>query len=359
MHVPYTANLPRGLQGTSTLSRSWKARALVKLRRKIPPELLAQAHEDYLFYLLRERPPDVIHLLGLGVNWIDQSATLMRVRERLGGRLPCPLLFSSWGTDLEIFANDLRWTAAVRRFLGAVDGYIAECDRDERLAREFGFAGRFLGKFPAFGGTDLAELAAFRSACAPSARRLIVVKGRDHKAPGGDPVGRAMTVIRALERCADCLRGYRIVVLQADKLVAAEAELVGTLTGLDIRVMPRLPYADLMRVMGAARAAVAMTVNDGLPSFLVEALALGALPVHSDLEPVREWVEDGVNGLLTSPEDVDGVVDALCRVVDDNDLVDSAAAHNEGLVRERLSAAAIRGRAVHMYEDMAGRKVER
>lgn len=351
-HVPYPVHLPEGMRGKSTLSRSFPVRVQLKLGRRPTPSALARAHEDYLFHLLRERPPDVIHLLGLGVNWTDQSATLMRVRERLGGRLPCPLLYSTWGTDLDFFAAMDEWHLPAKRLLAAVDGMITECDRDLRLAEDFGFRGRYMGKLPAFGGTDMNVVKPFQMDGDPSARRLIVVKGRDHQAPlpMRDPVGRAMTILKAIERCSGDLCGYRVVIVQADKLVEHEAKMLATLTGVDVHVMHRLPYEDLLRIMGAARAAVAMTVNDGLPSFLVEAMSLGALPVHSDLEPIREWIDDGVNGLLAPPEDVGAVAEALVRAVSDDALVNKAAQHNERQIRESLDAESVREQAVQIYE---------
>jgi glycosyltransferase involved in cell wall biosynthesis len=145
-----------------------------------------------------------------------------------------------------------------------------------------------------------------------------------------------------------------VAVLQATETVAARIPVLSATTGLDIRAMPRMEYGDLMRLIGSARAMVSLTVNDGLPSILVEAMALGALPLHSDLDPVREWVRDGENGLLLPPEDADTVARALVRAVEDDALVDRAAQENERLVRQRLDYADVRRRAIEMYERVAG-----
>jgi glycosyltransferase involved in cell wall biosynthesis len=132
--------------------------------------------------------------------------------------------------------------------------------------------------------------------------------------------------------------------------VTAEAHILRALTGLDIEILPRLPYDGLMRLMGSARGVIAMTVNDGLPGILVEAMAFGALPLHSDLEPIREWVTDGENGLLVDAQDVDGMVDAIRRLVKDDELVDRAAEMNMKLVEGKLEYGAVRQRAIELYE---------
>jgi glycosyltransferase involved in cell wall biosynthesis len=161
-----------------------------------------------------------------------------------------------------------------------------------------------------------------------------------------------MTIMRALWKCAEDVRqaGCRVAILQPDPTVTAEAHVLRSATGLDIEILPRLPYEGLMHLMGSARVVMAMTVNDGLPSILVEAMAFGALPLHSDLEPIREWIEDGKNGLLVGAEDVEATAEAIRRAVRDDGLVDRAAEINGRLVAEKLEYGAVRQRAIEMYE---------
>jgi glycosyltransferase involved in cell wall biosynthesis len=351
VHVAYPRNLPRGVSGSSVLSKSLPARLALKCGRTPGPALIARANADYLARLLGDLRPDVIHLLGLGVNWADQSEALMKVRERLGGRLPAPLVYSSWGTDLEIFAADPGNRGAVERFLKSADYLVTECDRDRRLACEMGFEGAFLGKFPAFGGTHVEDMSRRYVSEIPSRRRLVAIKGRDRD--DGDSIGRAMTLMKAFALCRKELSSYRIAVLQASPDIAQEAALLHAETGIDISILPRLSYDGVMRMMGGARVFGAITVNDGLPSSLVEAMAVGALPLHSDLEPIREWIEDGRNGLLAPPEDAEAVAYALRRALTDDALVDGAAEINRGLVRSRLDYAGTRERATEMYRGIA------
>jgi glycosyltransferase involved in cell wall biosynthesis len=163
--------------------------------------------------------------------------------------------------------------------------------------------------------------------------------------------------MRALGRCADEIKqaGCRVAILQPDSTVTAEAHVLRATTGLEIELLPRLPYEGLLRLMGAARVVAAMTINDGLPSILVEAMAFGALPLHSDLEPIREWVEDGKNGLLVGAEDAEATAAAIRRAVRDDDLVDCASEINGRLVAEKLEYKAVRQRAIDLYERISTR----
>ena len=352
-HMPQVLPSRAGIQSVCTFRGNRKFGLRQRLRFSLPPAWLQEQHEDYLARWIQREKPDAIHLLGLGVNWVNQGLPLLRIKERLGG-FPCPWVYSSWGTDLDYFGRDPENQEGVKAVLGEVDVFVSECERDYRLAKELGFKGRFADYFPAFGGTRLEEVNGYRSLGKSSERRLILIKGRDH-VNGGDPVGRAMTIMRALARCAGEVKqaGCRVAILQPDPTVTAEAHVLRAATGLSVEILPRLPYEGLLRLMGVARMVAAMTVNDGLPSILVEAMAFGALPLHSDLEPIREWVKDRENGLLVGAEDVDATAEAIRKAVRDNDLIDRAAEVNGRLVAEKLEYGAVRQRAIELYERVA------
>jgi len=350
LHVPFSAAARPGVTVVQTTPTGY---LLDRVRSRISPvgRELGRRHSAYLPRLIEQLQPDVIHSLALNVNWHNLSLPVLAAKRELGERFTAPWVYSSWGSDLDYYAaQSAEHRAEAETLLGACDYYIAECDRDARLAQELGFGGEYLGKLPAFGGADVVHLEGLRQRGPVSARKVVFLKGRDQA--GGDPVGRAMTAMRAFELCRDEIVGHRIVIGQAAPAVAQEAERLSA-TGLDIEVLPRLPYDDLLRIVGSARVSMALTVNDGLPNHLVEALALGALPLHSDLEPIAEWVHDGVNGLLVGAEDVEGVAAALRRALTDDDFVDRAAETNARLVREKLSDEAVRPKVIDMYEHVA------
>lgn len=59
--------------------------------------------------------------------------------------------------------------------------------------------------------------------------------------------------------------------------------------------------AAVQALIAAADAYLSMAESDGVSIALLEALALGTVPVLVDIQPNRAWVSDGVNGTLTAP----------------------------------------------------------
>jgi len=323
-------------------------------RSPINPET---RHAAFLADLIRQWQPDVIHSLGMFCNWRDNGIVLLRARKILKGRLPCPWIVSSWGADLDLYPYlGEKEHAEAEAILTTCDGMLVEGERDLALAQKLGFHGKILAKLPAYGGITWNP----QDYCPPgltSNRRVILLKGRDNTddvLAGGDPQGRAMTAIKAFKICRDILKSYSIVITQATPAVEAEAKALAA-AGMDITIYPNsmsLPYEQWLKLLGSARILIAVTASDGLPSTLIEAMSLGVFPIHSGLETVREWISDGENGLLVSPEDVQAVALALRKALENDALVDRASECNLEIIAEKLSDSVVRPQVIDLYRTL-------
>ena len=129
---------------------------------------------------------------------------------------------------------------------------------------------------------------------------------------------------------------------RADSLgVAGQVTFHGPLTQLEARD----------RIRGAAVLAAPCIVGadgnrDGLPTVILEGLALGTPVVATPVTGIPEAVVDGHTGLLVPEGDVPALADALCRLLDDPDLrcrrADAGRRHVEANFDSRVNVRQLR-----------------
>jgi glycosyltransferase involved in cell wall biosynthesis len=271
---------------------------------------------------------------------MQNDGYVAREAKALLGAFPCPWIHFTWGTDIEFFGKDpeyaQRHLPLIRGVLEGCDYLLSDCARDAIQAPEFGFRGSHLGVFPAHGGFNRPWLREIPR-LAVQQRDVILIKGRE-----GSYVGRAMTILHALMSIRDSITQYRLVFILTTPNMKQALEVLGTVADFRYEIAENLPYEELLALYGKARLAISATTVDGTPSFLLEAMAMGALPVHSDMPSVREWVVDGENGLLFPIEDVGILKQMILRGLGDDQLIKAAAEQNKAIVEERLDRDVIR-----------------
>ena len=66
-----------------------------------------------------------------------------------------------------------------------------------------------------------------------------------------------------------------------------------------VDLMPKVSRAEMADLYRQARVAASPSEHDGTPNTLLEAMACGCFPVAGDIASLREWIEDGKNGLIS------------------------------------------------------------
>lgn len=74
---------------------------------------------------------------------------------------------------------------------------------------------------------------------------------------------------------------------------------------LDLRLnlIGPLPFRKNISVVSQAKYLLSFTLTDGTSLSLLEAMAVGTVPIVSDIAPNREWVRDGENGFVVPMDD--------------------------------------------------------
>jgi glycosyltransferase involved in cell wall biosynthesis len=269
-----------------------------------------------------------------------------------------PLVLSVWGNDLTLHAPSAPGMALfTRRTLARTDALHADCYRDIRLARQWGFPGdRPIVVLPGNGGV----------------RTEVFHPGEPDQSVMAGPIGAVLAGIPVEAPVVVNPRGFRAYVRNDTffqsipeiirvhpqtvfvcPAMAGEAQAMRWVErlGIDtsVRLLPRLSAAEMAAVFQRAQVSISVTEHDGTPNTLLEAMACGCFPVAGDLESIREWIGTGVNGLLIDPAEPSDLAKAVVRALADADLRAYAADHNRSLISERATREKVMAEAEIFY----------
>ena len=286
--------------------------------------------------------PDVIHSIE-----IQHAGYLtMAIKKQFKGDFP-RWIVTNWGSDIYLYRHLPEHAVKIREVLKNCDYYSCECQRDVCLAQGLGLKGNVLPIFPNTGGFDLQEVQQLRIAGPTSLRRVIVLKGYQHFA------GRALVGIRAIERCADILCGYELVIYSAAPDVALAARILEQTAGIKTTIIPEnTEHKEILALHGKARISIGLSISDAISTSFLESLVMGSFPIQSWTSCADEWVQHGITGLLVPPEDPEVIEQAIRQALADDVLVDKAAQLNWATACERLDKLHIAPKAVNIYRSV-------
>jgi glycosyltransferase involved in cell wall biosynthesis len=234
-----------------------------------------------LRWTIRKHKPDILHALEL------QNAGYVSLRA-LSKNKPEGLRFiaTNWGSDIFWFQRFPKHRAKLQALLKLADAYSAECHRDVALARELGFTGEALPVIPNAGGFSKADLS--MPLLPPDERKTIALKGYHGW------VGRAKVSLEAVRELAAELGDYKFVVYSANRSVIKLARQVAMETGLDITAHAKgsLSHQQVLELFAESKIYVGLSESDGISTSMLEAMAMGAIPVQTSTACCDEWFKD-------------------------------------------------------------------
>ncbi|HEX3559056.1 MAG TPA: glycosyltransferase [Pyrinomonadaceae bacterium] len=344
----FSTRRPPGLHRSVRLRGLWPLRRGEYRLKQIGGRLFPRrnSRSAWLASVIRWLKPDIIHS-----QEIQHAGYLtLETRSKFGGEFP-KWIVANWGSDIYLYGRLPEHAERIREVLAACDYYHCECHRDLGLARQFGFKGEALPVCPVSGGFEVESMRQLRQPGPTSARHVIVLKGYQNWA------GRALVGLRAIEMCADALKGYRLAI----HMTTPEVELAGRLleanTGIPVEFdfggAGNLRREDILRMHGSARVSIGLSISDAISTSLLEAMIMGAFPIQSNTGCGDEWLCQGKSGLLVPAEEPSAVAAALRLALADDELVDRAAEINAHVASKRLDLSVIRPQVIEMYKRIA------
>lgn len=321
----------------STASRPASSRTLrlrTAIRHYLGPLTITRS-AGKLRTLIERVQPDLIHAMRIPYEG-------MLAADAYNG---IPLLVSVWGNDFTLHAPSTRlmrhytrWTMQVTHALHA------DCQRDIRLAQEWGFpAKRPTLVTPGSGGirTDVFF---------PPEKLIedpVVVNPRGFRSyVRNDVFFKAIPLVlkeipQALFLCAS-MAGESQAMQWIEELGIGHA----------VELLTPMPHAQMAEVYRRAAVLVSPSVHDGTPNTLLEGMASGCFPVAGDLESIREWITDGENGLLTDATDPRRLAESILKALKSKDLRKQATGLNAKRIAEKGEYYTCMRQAETFYENV-------
>jgi glycosyltransferase involved in cell wall biosynthesis len=297
-----------------------------------------------LVKLINKFKPDIIHSMHIQ----EAGYLTLEAKKRMKGNFP-KWLVTNWGSELNLFAKLKSHKDKIREVLESCDYFSSECKRDLLIAQKYGFKGKFLNVVPNSGGLDFNYIKKLREETKKtSERKVVMLKGYQGWA------GRALVGIRAIERCAEFLIGFKIIIFCIDTVeVRIAAELLNKNTGIEVEIIEKeTSHEEILKFHGKSRVSIGLSITDAISTSMLEAMLMGSFPIQSYTSCANEWVEDSKTAFLIHPEDTDEVARALKIALTDDKLVNYAAKTNYDNLEKRLEKSKIKETIVNQYLDM-------
>jgi len=301
---------------------------------------LTVSHSAQMLHGIAERvQPDLVHAMRIPYEGMLAANALLSV----------PLIISTWGNDFTLHApssplmrQHTNWTMLV------ADALHTDCERDIRLAHKWGLD--------------------------PTKPTLVAPgNGGVHTdiffpppQPVDDPIIFNPRGFRAYIRNDTFFKSVPLVLEKIPNARFICASMAGQPEALDwlkklgieksVELLAPLPQTALAEIYRRSMILVSPSTHDGTPNSLLEGLACGCFPVVGDLESIREWIDDGVNGLLVDSGNPSALAEAIITAIKNKRLRTQAAGLNQSLIANRAEFGHNMVRAEEFYENVKSKR---
>ncbi len=313
------------------------------IRTRIFPEYRSW----YLSYLIRKIKPDIIH----SMEFQHACYLTLEAKKMFKGKFPTWIV-TNWGSDIYYYGQFSKHEKKIRQILKECDYYSCECQRDVCIAKNYGLKGKVLPVLPNSGGFNFKKIKRYYRKNKPSKRRLILLKGYQGL------FGRAFVGLRALERCADLLKGYKVIIFATykDSDVSFAAKIFTNRTGIPTESLSWISHAEILKLQNKARIYIGLSISDAISTSLLESMVMGSFPIQSNTSCADEWIENNKTGMIVPAEDPEIITDAIRKALTDDVLVDRAADLNWQFAQDYLDEEILKKKTIDFYLEASGKK---
>ncbi len=311
-----------------------------EVRHRMGPWMVTRKEKEY-HELIRRLKPDLVHALRIPFEGVLASLTPENI----------PVIVSTWGNDLTFHATSSEaMGSATRRALLRANGLMSDTQRDLRLANSWSFnPAKPSLSVVGNGGIDLAEIEeATRGVGLAVPWQVINPRGFRSGSVRNDTFFKSIPLVIGhhtdTQFICPWMAGQPEALYWIEKLGVFD----------NVTLLPMLSQQELWREFARSMVSVSVSVHDGTPNSLLEAMAVGCLPVCGNIESIREWITHEENGLLVDPDDPIALANAVLSGIEDEGLRRYAAARNREVIRSRAEVSSVRAQVAGFYSNVIG-----
>lgn len=238
-----------------------------------------------------------------------------------------PLILFIWGSDVLVAPRFLPFRFMAEYSLRKADAVVVDSDVQENACIALGCAPEKIVKFPWVNLQPIISDAENNPNCKRNAEILksefgwssedsVVISTRHH-----EPVYNMECLMQAIPLVIRKVPRARFLILGKGSLTE---KLKGNATTMgvnsNVRFFGQVPFDTMKKYLGMADIYVSTSLSDGTSASLIEAMACKLPAVVTDIPGNREWVNDGINGLLFPVKDSNALADKITRLLEDEKL---------------------------------------
>jgi glycosyltransferase involved in cell wall biosynthesis len=282
-----------------------------------------------------EVKPDLVHALRVPYEGMLASKA----------KIQAPFIVSIWGNDFTLHAPSTPWMKSYTRYVMAtVSALHADCERDIRLAHEWGLS-QEKPTFVAPGNGGIRSDVFYPPA--EPVKNPVIINPRGFRAyVRNEAFFKSIPLVLAKRPDArficSSMQGEEQAIQWIRELNIVHA----------VELLAPVSHKEMGEVFRGAQLVVSPSIHDGTPNSLIEGMACGCFPIAGDLESIREWITHGQNGLLVNPNDSQALADAILLGLEREDLRRDAAGLNTKIISARAEYETSMKRVVEFYQSV-------
>jgi glycosyltransferase involved in cell wall biosynthesis len=249
-----------------------------------------------------------------------------------------PFILFVWGSDVLIFPKKyFPLKPLVVYSLKRADVVVVDSEVQKKTIIELGCDPQKIVKFPWVNLNGFAEdenqRAEIRKKCGWTDDDTVVISLRSHK-----PIYGVEYLIDAIPLVLKKNRNLKFLILGKGQLTKAFQTKLDrfTKTG-QVKFVGLVPHEKVVEYLSAADIYVSTSFSDGTSASLLEAMACSLTPVVTEIDGNKEWIKNGVNGLLIPVANSEILAEKTLLLANDRKLRKAIQAKAEETVKAKVN----------------------